>query len=294
MRLVTRSDLDGLACALILAEHEPIDDVLLISAQDITDKRVEITSDDIVANLPYHPACGAWFDHRLLTESNERPPPDFDGLYREAPSAAQLVWEHYGEEKRFSHLVQETNKLDSAQLDEDDVLQPRGHILLGFTLDPRTGFGDEHSYFMHCLDLVRERPIDEALVDPQVRRRIFKMFEDNENFCWYVASCSTLVGNVVYTDFRRIEELPVGNRFLVYTLFGEANVSVLAQWGRQKDAVILKVGHSIFNRTCRTSVGELLSRYGGGGHRGAGATLLPVMEADSKIFQIINTLQHQG
>jgi hypothetical protein len=291
MRLVTRADLDGLACALIINDHEDVGEIALVHPQEITDKTVEITADDILANLPYHPSCGRWFDHHLLTRSNETPPEKFDGLYRVAPSAAQLVWEYYGREERYERLVHETNRFDSAQLTEEDVLQPKDYVLLGFALDPRTGLGSEEEFFHRCLDWLAEKPIRGVLVEPAVRERIIRMFEQNEKFCWTVVQYSRLSGNVVFTDFRRLGEQPAGNRFLIYTLFPEANVSVRAQWGPAKEFVMVTVGHSIFDRSCKTSIGELMSEYGGGGHRGAGSTPLPVMDADPKILEIISRLQ---
>jgi hypothetical protein len=294
MRLVTRGDLDGLACALLINEHEDLSDIVLVHPQQITDKKVEITSHDILANLPYHPACGRWFDHHLLTESNEKPPASFDGLYRVAPSAAELVWEYYGKPEGFAELVEETNRFDSAQLTETDVLQPKDYVLLGFALDPRTGLGNDEELFFRCLEWLREKPVREVLLEPEMRERIIRMFDQNEKFCWTLVQYSRLSGNVVFTDFRRVAEPPVGNRFLVYTLFPEANVSVRAQWGPEKRSVMVNVGHSIFNRGCKTSVGELMSDYGGGGHRGAGSSPLPVMQADLKILEIIETLQANG
>jgi hypothetical protein len=145
MRLVTRGDLDGLTCAVIITSCEKIDEILLVHPQDITDKRLAITGQDILANLPYQSGCGKWFDHHLLTESNERPPQDFDGRYGLAPSAARVVYEYYlarhPELQKHELLLAETDRLDSAQLNIDDVLDPKGYILLGYTLDPRTGLG---------------------------------------------------------------------------------------------------------------------------------------------------------
>ena len=294
MRLVTRADLDGLACALILSENETLDEIVLVHPQEITDKKVEIRSDDILANLPYHPNCGRWFDHHLLTESNEKPPETFDGLYRVAPSAAQLVWEYYGEQPKYTEMVDQTNRFDSAQLDRDDVLQPKDWVLLGFAVDPRTGLGDDDAFFHQCLEMLHEKPLAEVLIEPSVSDRIVRMFDQNEQFCWTLMQASRLSGNVVFTDFRRVKDPPAGNRFLIYTLFPEANVSVRAQWGPRKDSVMVNVGHSIFERTCQTSVGDLMSDYGGGGHRGAGSTPLPILEADVKILEIIETLQRNG
>lgn len=294
MRLVTRGDLDGLACALIASQLDRIDGIRLVHPQEITDKTVEIGPDDFVANLPYHPACGRWIDHHLLTESNEKPPERFDGLYREAPSAAQLVWEYYGCDPRFAAMVEETNRFDSAQLTEEDVLRPQSFVLLGFTIDPRTGLGHDEAYFFRCLELLATKGIREVLLEPEARERIIRMFGQNEEFCWVLAQYSRLDGNVIFSDFRRIADPPAGNRFLIYTLFPEANVSVRASWGRGKEHVMVTVGHSIFNRTCHTSIGELMSRYGGGGHVGAGSAPVSVMLADQKILEIVDTLKANG
>lgn len=291
MRLVTRADLDGLACALILTDKENFDEIVLVHPQEITDKTVEILPDDTLANVPYHPNCARWFDHHLLTDSNEKPPADFDGLYRVAPSAAQLVWEYCGQEPKFAEMVDQTNRFDSANLEEEDVLRPQGWILLGFTVDPRTGHGDHDAFFLQVMNWLEEETLREVLLKPDVRSRITEMFEQNEEFCWELMQRSRLDGNVVFTDFRGVKKPTVGNRFLIYTLFPEANVSVRAQFSRTRDCVMINVGHSIFNRTCEVSVGELMSDYGGGGHFGAGSTPLPIMDADKQILEIIETLR---
>jgi hypothetical protein len=294
MRLVTRGDLDGLTCAVIITRKEKIDDIFLVHPQFITDKKVEITGNDILANLPYHPACGKWFDHHQLTESNEKPPEKFEGRFGLAPSAAQLVWEYYGKDLEFGKLVSETNRLDSAQLTPEDVLEPKDYILFGYTIDGRTGLGPYEDYFRKCVGYVSTLPIGEVLKQPEVAQRVRRLREKDRNFREAILADSRMEANVVVTDFRGRDELPVGNRFLVYTLFPKANVSLRIHWGPEKSFVVAAVGHSIFNRTCRTNAGELMSRYGGGGHRGAGTTPLPVGEADEKLAEILETLKKNG
>ena len=290
MRLVTRADLDGLACAAMFMENEKFDELLLVHPQEITDKKIEIRAEDTLANLPYHPNCGRWFDHHLLTDSNEKPPAQFEGIYREAPSAAHLVWEYFGRPEHHRHMVEETDRFDSAQLSESDVLKPQSWVLLGFTVDPRTGHDDQEPYFRQCLEWLADEPLEKILIKPAVRDRIQSMFEQNEAFCWELMQHSRLDGNVVFTDFRAVAEPTVGNRFLIYTLFPEANVSVRAQF-KDRQRVMVNVGHSIFNRTCKVSVGDLMSTYGGGGHFGAGSTPLPIVDADTQILEIIAALQ---
>ena len=294
MRLVTRGDLDGLACAVIVTSKEKIDSILLIHPQDVTDRRYEITKDDILANLPYHPECGKWFDHHLLTESNAKPPTEFDGKYGLAPSAAQLVWDYYGKDPRFERLVLETNRLDAAQLTMQDVLDPQDYILFGFTIDGRTGLGAYQSYFEKCVDWMKTMSIKDVLEQPEVAERVRRMKEEDERFRASLQKHSRLEGNVVFTDFREVERPPIGNRFLVYTLFPESNVSLRVHWGPGRSFVVAAVGHSIFNRSCRTNVGELMSKFGGGGHRGAGTTPIPAPKAEEAVAEILETLRKNG
>ncbi len=294
MRLVTRGDLDGLACAVIITSHEKISEILLVHPQEISNRSVEITGDDVVANLPYHPECGLWFDHHLLSSPDRRPKTEFRGRYGQAPSAALLVWEYYGSDPRFADLVAETNRLDSAQLTEADVLHPEGYVLLGYTIDSRTGLGAFEVYFRQCVEWVKSLPVDEVLRKPMVAERVRRIREEDRNFRKALLESSNLDGNVVFTDFRSELVLPIGNRFLVYTLFPEANVSMRVHWGPDREFVVVAVAHSIFDRTCQTKVGDLLARYGGGGHAGAGSAPIPIDEADDKIAEILAALKAAG
>ncbi|MFI5182991.1 MAG: exopolyphosphatase [Vicinamibacteria bacterium] len=298
MRLITRGDLDGLTCAILIRACETIDEVLLVHPQDITDRRVAIGAGDILANLPYHSGCGKWFDHHLLTQSNEPPPDVFEGRYGLAPSAARVVYEYYvgrhPELQRHERLLAETDRLDSAQLNIDDVLDPKDYILLGLTLDPRTGLGAYQDYFVKLADWLPSRPIGDVLATPDVQERVARMKEQDAAFREATVARSRLEQNVVVTDFRETSPIPVGNRFLVYTLFPQANISLRVHWGPGRQHVAAAVGHSIFNRTSRTNVGVLMSRYGGGGHRGAGTCLLPSAEADARIAEMIATMKKDG
>lgn len=291
MRLVTRRDLDGLACAVILSHHEDIDDVLLIHPQDITDGNVEVTGGDILANVPYHPACAKWFDHHLLTSTNRQPPEEFDGAFGYAPSAAELVWKYYERDPRFEELVAETSRFDSARLTRQDVLEPQGYVLLGFTLDSRSGLGELTQYFLRCLDWLRTMPISDVLAQAQVQMRVALLREQDAVFRTALTEHSQVSTNVVFTDFRNCDPIPVGNRFLVYVLYPQCNVSLRAQWGARRESVVVSAGHSIVNRTCTTNIGVLMSGYGGGGHVGAGSAPLPAVDADRHIAAILHQLQ---
>ena len=298
MRLVTRGDLDGLTCAVIITSKEDVDDILLVHPQDITDQRVRIMDEDILANLPYDPNCAMWFDHHLLTASNERPTQAFKGRYGLAPSAARLVYEYYLDNDptlmRFDKLVTETDRLDAANLTPSDVSDPKDYILLGFTIDSRTGLGDFRSYFRKLVENVKTMPIQEVLEQPEVKERIVQMKKEEEELRKALLRHSRMDGNVVVSDLRPVEPIPAGNRFLIYTLFPQANVSVRIHWGPQKRFAVAAVGHSIFNRTCNTSIGELMSHYGGGGHHGAGTCILPYEKTEEAIEEIVTTLKRNG
>ena len=293
MRLVTRADLDGLTSAVLITEMEPIDSIELIHPQDLTDKKFEILKGDILANLPYHPNAGKWFDHHLLTESNLKPPDKFDGAYRHAPSTARIVEEYYKSPKlkKYDALIHETDRMDSANLTLEDVLDPKGYILLGYTIDPRTGLSGFKDYFMLLLEALKNKTIDEIMEMPEVQHRVNQMRSEWLIFKRLTLENSRTDGNVVLTDFRNIEKIPIGNRFLVYTLFPDANVSVRVHWGPQRQFVAAVAGHSIFNRTCKVNIGELMSDFGGGGHVGAGAAPLKAETANADIEEIIRRLK---
>jgi hypothetical protein len=299
MRLVTRGDLDGLTSAVIITSVEPVDEILLIHPQDVTDRKVRITKDDILVNVPYDHNCAKWFDHHLLTDTNEKPPSTFDGKYDIAPSASRLVYDYYVERdpsiEEHEKLVDETDRLDSANLTHDDVMNPQGHILLGFTIDNRSGLGfDFKTYFTTLLGYLKTMPIEKVLLQPEVADRVRRLREEQDRFQDLLLATSHMDENVVVTDLRNVETLPAGNRFLIYSLFPDANVSLRIHWGPKRENVIAAVGHSIFKRTCETSVGELMSHFGGGGHRGAGTCKIPVAEADASIKEILETLKRNG
>ena len=249
-----------------------------------------------MANLPYHPRCAMWFDHHLLTDSNRKPPQAFKGRHALAPSAARVIYDYYSSDqlKKYEFLVRETDRLDSARLSHEDVTDPKGVILLGFTIDGRTGIEQFKDYFNTLVDWLQTMSIDEVLKRPEVAVRIRFLKDENANFLKVLKENSRLDRNVIITDFRSADKVPVGNRFLVYTLFPKANVSVRLQWGPKKTFVATTVGHSIFNRTSRANCGEICSRFGGGGHKGAGAVPLSGDDVDQKIAEIINMVKEAG
>lgn len=293
MRLVTRGDLDCLVSAVLITTMEHIDALELVHPQDITNDAFAVKAGDILVNVPYHPRCSMWFDHHELTESNWKPPALFKGKYAIMPSAARVVYEYYRSEKlkEYEQLVADTDRFDSAQLTVDDISDPKGTILLGFTIDPRTGLGIDKNFFMTLANLLKTFDVDVVLRTPEVARRVEIYLENDFRFLQVLHDHTRLDGNVIITDFRKLSNVPVGNRFLVYTLFPEGNVSVRLQWGPGREFIALTIGHSIINRTCKVDIGRLCGKFGGGGHWGAGACPLEPETTDDTLEEIISRLK---
>lgn len=292
MRLITRGDMDGLTCAVFFSLMENIEEIIFTHPKDIQDRRIKVTSNDIIANLPYHPDCGMWFDHHI-SEGKIEKLKSFKGNYGLAPSAARLVYEYYHrpELKRFEELLTATDRMDSAQLTITDVTNPERYILLLYTLDPRTGLGRFKEYFLQLVDWIKQYPVEKILDFPEVKTRCDRILAEQERFKQALQQHSRLINNVIVTNFCNIKDLPVGNRFLIYTLFPQGNISVRIFDGKDKKFIVLALGHNIFNRTSKVNIGKLLVEYGGGGHRGAGTCQLSPEEAPEKITQIIKQIK---
>lgn len=291
MRLVTRGDLDGLTAAVLICEMEEISEILLVHPQDITDSKVEIVSDDVLANLPYDPRCSMWFDHHAHTVMPEG---QYKGAFAVAPSVARVIYDYYNSEKlkRFEHLVNETDRYDSADLTMEDVSNPQDVILLGFLIDPRTGMkGDFRGQFNSLVERLRKRSPAEVLNDPDLHQQKAAFHRDEKRFREFLQTHSAVYDKVVVTDFRDLDDPPAGNRFLVYTTFPQCNVSLRIQWTPGKKLVALNIGHSIFDDSCTVDVGELCRNYGGGGHKGAGGCVLRPMAAGLAIRIITEKLR---
>jgi hypothetical protein len=298
MRLVTRADLDGLTCAVLLSQVETIDDVVLAHPKDVQDGKVDITANDILANLPRDKRAGMVFDHHASQADEWKDGETKGGFAAAAPSAARVVASHYADAdfSQYETLLKETDRLDSANLEPEDVTDPKGWILVGYTLDPRTGMARYRDYFKHVLDLVKKNPNDPeaVLADADVAERVKILMDEQWSFMEHLIETSKTEGNVIITDVRGINDAPLGNRFFIYTLFPEANVSVRIADGANGAFNSIQVGHSIFNRTCKTSVGSLMDHYGGGGHFGAGTAQPATAEADRVLGEIVNILKKNG
>lgn len=295
MRIITRGDFDGLASSVFVSLCEDIREIRFVHPKDAQDGRVLADTDDIVLNLPYIKGCGLWFDHHVSEIDKSPKAGEFKGLFEIAPSCARVVYNYYKASagSKFDHLMDfldATDRLDAAQLTIEDVTNPQGWILLGLTLDPRSGLGPEfRKYFRWLVEYIKELPLEKVTNHPEVKRRTDRVLHEQEEFKALLKKYSRQDGKVIITDFRELIEKPVGNRFLIYTLYPEANVEVRIFHGFN-GTVVIAVGHSIFNRTCKVNVGEMLRPRGGGGHVGAGTTQVPSTVADATIKEIVGLL----
>lgn len=302
MRLLTRSDFDGLICAVLLQEAGVMEDWKFVHPKDIQDGSIKVTANDILANVPYASGCGMWFDHHSSETKRKAHGEDFKGLSKPAPSAARVIWDYYGGHdtfpESFDDMMHFVDKVDSADLTEEEIKNPTGWVLLGFIMDPRTGLGRYRDYSISNYQLMEELigfcrtlPIEKILELPDVKERVDRYFQQQELFDHMLNKCATVHDNVVVIDLRDQEEIFTGNRFYIYTLFPQCNVSMRIIWGLKKQNTVVTVGHSIINRTCKANVGELMLRYGGGGHDAVGTCQIPHNKSEKSIKEIIDALR---
>jgi len=300
MRLLTRSDFDGLICAVLLKEAGIMDEWVFVHPKDVQDGKVECCPDDVLANVPYAPGCGLWFDHHT-SEADRLGEIAFTGASRPAPSCARVIWDYYGGHKTFpaafDTMLDYVDRCDSGNLTPEEVAQPSGWILLSFIMDPRTGLGRYRDYrisnyqlMMRLVDLCRHEPVEAILADPDVAERVRRYFAQEERFTAMLRARSQVSGRVLIIDLREQEEIFTGNRFTAYALFPECNVSVQVIWGKAKQNVVLTVGKSIFDRTNSVDIGRLMLAYGGGGHRNVGTCQVPEANAARVIDTVVAVL----
>ena len=297
MRLVTRSDFDGLACGALLLHLGLIDDWQFVHPKDIQDGLVEATDKDVLANIPYIPGCRLWFDHHSSESDRLGKKAYFEGVSRTAPSCARVVYEYYGgDEKlgRFAEMVRYADKVDSADLTIGEITKPAGWVLLGFIMDPRTGLGRFRDFTISNYDLMKKlasacssKTIEEIMEMPDVIEREKVYFEQEVLFKEMIKEHVRVEGNVLFADLRGVDPIHAGNRFLIYTLYPEQNISVWVVDGRNQQNCAITVGYSIINRSCKVDVGSMLLKYGGGGHDQVGTCQVPYEEADGIISEIL-------
>jgi len=301
MRLITRSDFDGLACSALLLYLGLIDEWKFAHPKDIQDGLVEATENDILANVPYAKGCKLWFDHHSSESERLGTNVFFEGVSRKAPSCARVVYDYYGGEEKlgqFKEMLHYVDKVDSGNLSADEILDPHGWVLLGFIMDPRTGLGRFHDFTISNYDLMKslaracaEKDIDEIINMSDVQERVKVYKEQTDLFRGMVEKHTKTEGNALIVDLRGVETIYTGNRFLIYTMYPAQNISVWIVDGRNNASVVITVGYSIINRSATVDVGSMLLGYGGGGHQQVGTCQVPSDIAEKTIAEIIEKVK---
>lgn len=299
MRVIYRGDLDGTLSAAILMDIGLANESTQAHPKDMQDQKVEVTDQDILCNLPYHPNCYMWFDHHSSEIEKPDFPTDFKGRVEVAPSAAGLVYHYflpdYPELKKFEKTVHDVDLLDSADLTREQVTNPSGTFLLGFLLDPRTGLGLHHDFRISNFqwssqlpELLTKHTVDEILELPDTEERVKRYLDMQQQAAEFYQEHSHLDGNVIVTDVRG-QQIPAANRFLIYTLPGleKGNISIRIADGKKGEFNTISVAYSIFNRTSTTDCGELCQKYGGGGHKSAATCQPSIKDSDRVLSELI-------
>ncbi|MBR1495940.1 MAG: exopolyphosphatase [Succiniclasticum sp.] len=302
-RLVTRSDFDGLACAMMLRELDLVDEIKFVHPKDVQDGKIELTKSDITTNLPYDPRVGLAFDHHE-SEMDRLKAIETGGkliIDPKARSAARVVYDYYGGKKVFHRISDElmaaVDKGDSADFTIDEILHPKGWVLLHYLMDARTGLGRFHQFRISNYDLMMEliqycldHNIDEILELPDVKERVDLYFEQADLFVAQLKRIAKIYDKVVVLDLRNEEVIHAGNRFMIYALYPETQISVHVAWGFRKQNTAVMIGKSIVNKASKVDIGELCLKYGGGGHHNAGTCQLENDEVDKQLPDIIAAL----
>lgn len=280
MRLVTRSDFDGLACGALLLEAGVIDHWTFAHPKDLQDGLVPVDENDCLANVPYVPGCGLWFDHHSSEFERQELAGKYKGESRITPSCARIIYEYYGGKDRFPNyddIMVAVDKVDSGNLTIDEIMNPTGWILVGFLMDPRTGLGRWRQFTIPNYKLMevlmvacRDKSTEEILAMPDVKERIEVYLEQTEKFKEMVTAHTRVEGNVIISDLRGVDPIYTGNRFMIYSMYPEQNISAWIVNGRGGHGCSAAVGYSILNKTCDVNVGSLMLKYNGGGHKKVG------------------------
>lgn len=300
MRLVTRSDFDGLACAMMLKEIGLIDEIKFVHPKDVQDGKIELFKTDITTNLPYDQRVGLAFDHHESEEDRLRATETSGKLIIDpnARSAARVLYTYYGGRDKFprisDELMEAVDKGDSADFTEEEILHPSGWVLLHYLMDARTGLGRFHDFrisnydlMMELIDYCLEHTIEEILELPDVKERVELYFEQEKLFKEQLQRIAKVDGDCVILDLRNEEVIHAGNRFMIYALYPEAKYSIHVVWGFKKQNTAVMIGKSIINKSGVVDIGQLCLAYGGGGHHNAGTCQLANDEVDTLLPSII-------
>jgi nanoRNase/pAp phosphatase (c-di-AMP/oligoRNAs hydrolase) len=305
-RLITRSDMDGLVCAVLLKELGIIDGISFAHPKDMQDGLVDIDGDVITTNLPYAEGVYMAFDHHASEAERVKGKPENHIIHPDAPSAARVVYDYFGGAEAFpdiaTDMMEAVDKADSAAFSKEDIIDAKGWELLSFIMDARTGLGrfrdfniSNYQLMMKLIDAVREHNnIDQILELPDVKERVDLYKSHVAKSKEQIERCARVHDNLVVLDLRKEDTIWASNRFMIYALFPKCNISMHVMWGRNKQNTVLAIGKSILNKSSKTHVGTLCLEYGGGGHDAAGTCQVDNLKSDEKIDEIIAKINKDG
>jgi len=305
-RLVTRSDFDGLVCAVLLKELGLIDEIKFVHPKDMQDGIIEITPNDITTNLPYVSGCHIAFDHHESEVTRNASNGTVNHIIDpKAPSAARVVYDYYGGSdvfpKAWDDMMVAVDKADAAQFSRDEILNPTGWVLLNFIMDSRTGLGrfrefriSNYHLMMELIDYCRDHTIEEIIALPDVHERVELYYKHQQQFQAQLKECTTVYGNLALLDLREQSTIYAGNRFIIYALFEQCNISMHVMWGVKQRNTVFAIGKSILDRGSKTNVGELCLQFGGGGHQAAGTCQVTTGKAESTKASLIEQINADG
>ena len=300
--LYTRANFDGLVCAALLKEIGIIDEVKFVHPKDVQDGKIQLGPNDITASLPYTSGVYMAFDHHSSEAVRTKNAKDNYIIEPAAPSSARIIYEYFGGEDKFSSnlydLMEAVDKADCTNFSEEDILNPKDWVLLNYLMDPRTGLGrhknftiSNYNLMLKLVDLCSQKSITEIMEDPDVRERVVLYNSEQEMFKEQVKRCTRVEGKVAILDVRNEENIHIGNRFMIYALFPECNLSVHTFYGRQNQNTVFAVGKSIINRSCPIDIGAMMYEYAGGGHINAGTCQVDNDKAEETLCSIMNRVK---
>ena len=304
-RLVTRSDFDGLVCGVLLRELDLIDDVKFVHPKDMQDGIVPITSRDIVTNLPYVEGAHLSFDHHASEVKRIGSGAANQVIETHAASAARVVYDYYGGAAAFprigADLMAAVDKADSAAFSRDEILDPQGWVLLNFLMDSRTGLGrfrdfriSNYELMMQLIERCRELSVDQVLALPDVEERVALYRAHRMAFEAQLRACTTVHGDLARIDLRQEDVIFAGNRFMVYALYPQCNISMHVMWGLKQQNTVFAIGKSILDRSSTVDIGALCLEHGGGGHAAAGTCQISNERAasiESELTEILSGMR---
>lgn len=303
-RLLTRSNFDGLVCAVIMQHMDLVQEIEFVHPKDMQDGKIPVSGRDVTTNLPYVPGVYMAFDHHASEVTRVGKPANYI-TDPTAPSAARVLYNYYGGKKNLPKITDElmdaVDKSDSGRFTRQEIIDPQGWNMLSFIMDARTGLGRFHDFrignkdlMKALIEMIRNQQIEWILAQPDVKERVNLYRSQRDLSAKQLKRCGKMHGNLLLLDLRNEETIYAGNRFMPYALFEQANISMHVMWGKEKQNVVFACGKSVLKRDSKTDIGELMLKYDGGGHKAAGTCQIAVKDAERVMKELVAAIKKDG